>query len=228
MGQGGGDAPVSGRPTLYQRYGKRLLDLAGASVLAVAAAPVAGVTAAALWRSQGRPILFRQDRLGLDGHPFTIFKFRTMVTGAVSEGAGLWFDRDDPRITPVGRFLRASSIDELPQVWNVLRGDMSLVGPRPKPAEIVDRYRSRYAPTLATRPGLTCLHAVEGRNTLRRSQMIDADQRYVRRITLRGDLAILARTVPVVLLRKGFHAEDESEEFVEDVPADAPAGTATV
>ena len=215
---------MSGRRTFYERVGKRALDLVGGSVMGVAAAPVVGVAAAVLWRTQGRPILFTQQRAGMDGRPFTIYKLRTMVPDAATSGAGLWFEPDDPRITPVGRFLRAASIDELPQIWNVLRGDMSLVGPRPKPFEIIDRYRSRYAPTLRAKPGLTCLHAVEGRNTLRRSQMIEADLRYVRRITLLGDLAVLARTVPVVLLRKGFHAVDESEEYVEDVPADTPAG----
>jgi lipopolysaccharide/colanic/teichoic acid biosynthesis glycosyltransferase len=127
-------------------------------------------------------------------------------------------------VTPIGRWLRATSIDELPQVWNVLKGDMSLVGPRPKPREIIDRYRSRYGQTLRVRPGLTCLAAIEGRNTLRRSQMIDADQRYASRVTLASDLAILFRTVSVVLLRRGYHAVDESEEYVEDVAADEVAG----
>ena len=107
--------------------------------------------------------------VGKDGREFTIVKFRTMVPGAAGAGAGMWFEPDDPRITPAGRWLRATSIDELPQVWNVLRGDMSLVGPRPKPREIIDRYGSRYAETLRVRPGLTCLAAVEGRNTLRRA-----------------------------------------------------------
>jgi lipopolysaccharide/colanic/teichoic acid biosynthesis glycosyltransferase len=211
---------VSRRDTFYLRLGKRLIDLAGGSALAIAAAPVAGAAALVLWRAQGRPILFTQERSGMDGKPFTIYKFRTMVPDAATSGAGLWFDHDDPRVTPVGRFLRSTSIDELPQIWNVLRGDMSLVGPRPKPAEIIDRYLSRYGETLAVRPGLTCYSAVEGRNTLRRSQMIDADQRYVREISFATDLRILLRTVPVVLLRRGFYAEDESEEFVEDVPPD--------
>ena len=116
----------------------------------------------------------------MDGRPFTIYKFRTMVPDAATSGAGLWFDHDDPRVTPVGRFLRSASIDELPQIWNVLRGDMSLVGPRPKPPEIINRYLSRYGETLGVRPGLTCFSAVEGRNTLRRSQMIAADLRYLR------------------------------------------------
>jgi lipopolysaccharide/colanic/teichoic acid biosynthesis glycosyltransferase len=207
--------------SLYERYGKRALDVAGGAVLGVAGAPIMAAAAAILWRTQGRPILFHQTRVGQDGREFTIVKFRTMVPGAVHQGAGMWFEPDDPRVTPVGRWLRATSIDELPQVWNVLRGEMSLVGPRPKPPEIVGRYMTHYRETLRVRPGLTCLAAVEGRNTLRRSQMIDADQRYVRHVTLRSDIAILLRTVAVVVLRRGYHADDETEEWVEDVPADA-------
>ena len=208
----------------YERGGKRALDVVGATAMGIVAAPLAAAAAAALWKTQGRPLMFTQIRAGMGENDFTIYKFRTMVIDAASQGAGMWFDRDDPRVTPVGRFLRASSIDELPQIWNVLRGDMSLVGPRPKPHEIIDRYHSHYRETLTVRPGLTCLAAIEGRNTLKRSQMIDADQRYVQSVSLLGDLRILALTVPVVLLRKGFHADDESEEFVEDVPPDlAPA-----
>jgi lipopolysaccharide/colanic/teichoic acid biosynthesis glycosyltransferase len=209
---------------LYQRAGKRAVDIVGAGAMAVAAAPVMGAVAVALWRSQGRPILFTQQRVGRGGQDSTIYKFRTMIRGAADQGAGLWFQRNDPRITRFGKFLRASSLDELPQLWNVLRGDMSLVGPRPKPPELIDRYRSHYQPTLAVRPGLSHLPGVSGRNTLRRSQMIELDQQYVRDITLLGDLRLLLRTVPVVLLRHGFDAENESEEWVEDVPPDgAPA-----
>ena len=208
----------------YQAAGKRALDIVGAGAMAVAAAPVMGAVAVALWRSQGRPILFTQQRVGRGGEDFTIYKFRTMIRGAADQGAGLWFERNDPRITPFGKFLRASSLDELPQLWNVLRGDMSLVGPRPKPRELIDRYRSHYQPTLAVRPGLSHLPGVSGRNTLRRSRMIELDQQYVRNITLLGDLRLLLRTVPVVLLRHGFDAANESEEWVEDVPPDgAPA-----
>jgi lipopolysaccharide/colanic/teichoic acid biosynthesis glycosyltransferase len=209
---------------LYQAAGKRALDIVGAGAMAVAAAPVMGAVAVVLWRSQGRPILFTQQRVGRGGEDFTIYKFRTMIRGAADQGAGLWFERNDPRITPFGKFLRASSLDELPQLWNVLRGDMSLVGPRPKPRELIDRYRSHYQPTLAVRPGLSHLPGVSGRNTLRRSRMIELDQQYVSNITLLGDLRLLLRTVPVVLLRHGFDAENESEEWVEDVPPDgAPA-----
>ena len=209
---------------LYERGGKRALDIAGAGAMAVVTAPVMGAVAAALWRTQGRPIIFTQQRVGRDGREFTIYKFRTMIRGAANQGQGLWFERNDPRITPLGKWLRATSLDELPQLWNVIKGDMSLVGPRPKPPELIARYRSHYEPTLAVRPGLSHLPGVSGRNTLRRSQMIALDQEYVRRITLLGDLRLLLRTVPVVIFRHGFDAENETEEWVEDVPPDgAPA-----
>ena len=206
--------------SFYERHGKRMLDLAGAALALPVVAPLMGTVAAALWATQGLPILFRQQRVGKDDREFTIYKFRTMIRDASTQGAGLWFERNDPRITPLGSWLRASSLDELPQLWNVIRGDMSLVGPRPKPRELIDRYRSHYLETLAVRPGLSHLPGVSGRNTLRRSQMIEMDQRYVRDITLAGDLRLLLRTVPVVLFRHGFDAENESEQWVEDVPPD--------
>jgi lipopolysaccharide/colanic/teichoic acid biosynthesis glycosyltransferase len=205
---------------LYERGGKRLLDVVGAGAMAVVAAPVMGVIAVALWRTQGRPILFTQQRVGRDDQDFTIYKFRTMIRGAANQGAGLWFERNDPRITPLGKWLRSSSLDELPQLWNVLRGDMSLVGPRPKPRELIERYRSHYLQTLRVRPGLSHLPGVSGRNTLRRSQMIAMDQEYAEHVTFRGDLRLLAKTVPVVLFRSGFDAENETEGWVEDVPPD--------
>jgi lipopolysaccharide/colanic/teichoic acid biosynthesis glycosyltransferase len=210
--------------SFYQRHGKRLLDVAGAGLMLVPAAPVMGAIAAVLWRTQGRPVIFTQDRVGRDDSTFRIYKFRTMIPGAADQGAGLWFEADDPRITPIGRWLRTTSLDELPQLWNVLRGDMSLVGPRPKPRELIDRYRSHYLETLRVRPGVSHLPGISGRNTLRRSQMIELDQRYVRSITFTGDVGMLLRTIPVVLFRRGFEAENETEEWVEDVPPDgAPA-----
>src|SRR6476660_6185331 len=202
---------------LYTRVGKRALDVTGAGLMAVVTAPVMGVIAVALWRTQGRPILFTQRRVGRD---FTIYKFRTMIRGASAQGAGLWFERNDPRITPLGKWLRASSLDELPQLWNVIREDMSLVGPRPKPRELIDRYRSHYLETLAVRPCLSHLPGVSGRNTLRQSQMIEMDQRYVRDITLSGDLRLLLRTVPVFFFSHTADTENESEQWVEDVPPD--------
>ena len=206
--------------SLYERHGKRALDLAGAALTLPVVAPLMGAVAAALWATQGRPILFRQQRVGRDDREFTIYKFRTMTVGAQGEGHGLWYVRGDRRITPLGGILRSTSLDELPQLLNVLRGDMSLVGPRPKPREIIDRYKRRYAETLRVPPGLTCLAAIEGRNELRRSQMIEADQRYARRVTLLEDLRILAATVPVVLFRRGFFVADRSESSTEDVEPD--------
>ncbi len=206
--------------SLYERHGKRVLDLAGALVALPLAAPVLGVVAGVLWATQGRPILFRQVRVGLDGREFVIYKFRTMTVGAEQHGEGLWYVAGDARITRLGGLLRSTSLDELPQLINVLKGDMGLVGPRPKPREIIDRYRSRYAETLRVRPGLTCLTATEGRNRLRRSEMIERDQRYVRDVSLRHDLGILLRTVPVVLLQRDFRVDDRSETYTEDVEPD--------
>jgi lipopolysaccharide/colanic/teichoic acid biosynthesis glycosyltransferase len=206
---------------LYRPHGKRALDLALVIPAGILLAPVAAAVAAAVAATQGRPVLFTQRRVGRDDAEFTLYKFRTMVEDAERSGAGLWFTRDDPRVTPLGRVLRSWSLDELPQLWNVLRGDMSIVGPRPKPREIVDRYRSRYLPTLAVPPGLTCYTAIRGRNRLRRSQMIAYDREYVRDAGLLTDLSVILRTIPVVLLRTGFQAEDESEEWIEDVPAEA-------
>jgi sugar transferase EpsL len=206
--------------SLYRRYGKRALDLTGAAVALPVVAPLMGGVAAALWATQGRPILFTQKRVGLHDQEFTIFKFRTMGVGSESTGDGLWGGSDDPRVTAIGRLLRSTSLDELPQFLNVLRGDMSLVGPRPKPREIVDRYKSRYRETLSVRPGLTCTWAVRGRNELRRSQLIELDQEYAADVTLAGDLRILLQTIPVVLLRKGFANESRSQEWMEDVEPD--------
>ena len=206
--------------SVYERHGKRVLDLAGAALALPVVAPLMAAVAAALWATHGRPILFRQQRVGRDDREFTIYKFRTMTVGAEGEGHGLWYTRGDRRITPLGGILRSTSLDELPQFLNVLVGDMSLVGPRPKPREIIDRYKSRYAETLRVPPGLTCLAAIEGRNELRRSQMIEADQRYARHVTFSEDLRILAATVPVVLFRRGFFVADRSEASTEDVEPD--------
>jgi lipopolysaccharide/colanic/teichoic acid biosynthesis glycosyltransferase len=206
--------------SFYERHGKRLLDLAAVVAAAPVAAPLLAGIAAAVAATDGRPVLFRQARVGKDGREFTILKFRTMGVGTEHHGDGYWGAANDDRITSIGKILRSTSLDELPQLVNVLLGDMSLVGPRPKPRDIVDRYRSRYEETLRVRPGLTCLWALRGRNELRRSQLIELDQQYVRDVSLLGDLRILAETVPVVLFRRGFFTEERSEGWMEDVEAD--------
>jgi lipopolysaccharide/colanic/teichoic acid biosynthesis glycosyltransferase len=204
---------------LYRRYGKRLLDLAAAGTGTALISPVLASLAGIVYATSGRPIFFRQERVGRHGEIFRIFKFRTMIPDAVKSGRGFYLEENDPRITKCGGWMRATSLDELPQLFNVILGDMSLVGPRPNLVFIVDKYRSRFDRILAERPGITCLVAVGGRNRLTRSRMIALDDEYVADVTLLGDLKILARTLPAVLLRSGA-SDDVSEEFMEDVAAD--------
>lgn len=157
--------------------------------------------ALAVWirRDSPGPALFRQRRVGLHGREFDVLKFRTMVVGAEQKGAGLAVQADDDRITRAGRTLRRLSLDELPQLLNVLRGDMSIVGPRPTVPSQVARYTQEQLGRLDARPGITGLAQVRGRATLPWSERIAIDLDYIRRWSLAGDLAIIARTVMVVL-----------------------------
>ncbi len=161
----------------------------------------------ALWirRDSPGPALFRQQRVGYAGRPFTLLKFRSMVVGAHAMGAGLAVAEGDDRITAAGAILRRLSLDELPQLWNIVRGDMSLVGPRPTVASQVERYDARQRRRLLARPGLTGLAQVSGRTTLPWSERITMDLDYVDGWSMRRDLAILARTVAVVLRREGTY-----------------------
>ncbi|HEX7134757.1 MAG TPA: sugar transferase, partial [Iamia sp.] len=168
--------------------------------LVVAAVPMA-VVALAVRRSMGSPVLFRQTRPGLGGEPFTLVKFRTMRSGPGDDG---------DRLTPLGRVLRTTSLDELPELWNVLRGDMSLVGPRPLLPEYLDRYSPRQARRHEVRPGLTGLAQVSGRNTVAWDDRLELDVRYVETWTIGGDLRILARTVASVVRGDGISAADHA------------------
>jgi lipopolysaccharide/colanic/teichoic acid biosynthesis glycosyltransferase len=172
---------------------KRALDLAGSSVLLVVLAPLLGLVAACIWLDDGRPVLFMQTRIGTDGAPFRVVKFRTLTTGPKDP------TRPDDYTTRVGRFLRRWALDELPQLWNVLRGEMSLVGPRPTLPDQVEQYGPHERIRLQVRPGLTGWAQIHGRNALSWSERIDLDVWYVRNRSLGLDLRILART-PVVLL----------------------------
>lgn len=184
--------------TLRQRAAKRTIDLIGAiGGLAVAAIPMA-VLALLIRRDLGSPVLFRQTRPGRDARPFTLMKFRTMRDGSAP---------DEERLTKLGTFLRSTSLDELPELWNVARGDMSLVGPRPLLTAYLDRYSPQQARRHEVRPGLTGLAQVEGRNLLAWEERFDLDVRYVDTWTVRGDLAIIARTVWSVLRRHGISAD---------------------
>jgi lipopolysaccharide/colanic/teichoic acid biosynthesis glycosyltransferase len=173
---------------------RRALDVAVAGAGLVAAGPLLAVAALAV-KLEGRgPVLFRQTRVGKDGVDFELLKLRTMVVGAESQGAGYAVDRGDPRITRVGRFLRRTSVDELPQLWNVVRGEMSLIGPRPTLRYQVDRYDEHQRHRLDIRPGITGWAQVNGRAALPWAERIELDVWYVEHRSLAVDLKILLRT----------------------------------
>jgi len=180
---------------------KRCFDAVAASVLLLALAPFLALVALAQAIALGPPILFRQQRAGLGGRPFTILKFRTM---RADEGG------DADRLTRWGRFLRATSLDELPELWNVVRGDMSLVGPRPLPTHYLPRYTSAQAERHNVRPGITGLAQVNGRNQLTWERQFEFDREYVARRTFFLDLEILALTIAKVFRREAISAEGEA------------------
>ncbi len=172
----------------------RAADIAIAGLGLAVTGPFLGVAALAIKLGDGGPVLFRQTRVGQDGVDFELFKLRTMVVDAEHQGAGYAVDRGDPRITRVGRFLRRTSIDELPQLWNVLRGDMSIIGPRPTLRYQVERYDERQWRRLAVLPGLTGWAQVRGRASLSWAEKIELDVWYVEHRSARVDLSILLRT----------------------------------
>lgn len=189
-----------------QRAIKRGVDIAVATAGLVALSPVLGATALAVRLSMGSPILFRQQRPGLGGQPFDMLKFRTMLP--VDPARGLIDDAS--RLTRVGAFLRSTSLDELPELINVLRGDMSLVGPRPLLMDYLDRYTPRQARRHEVRPGITGLAQVSGRNGLSWEERFELDVRYVDNWSLLADAKILLDTVLVVLKREGINAEGQA------------------
>jgi lipopolysaccharide/colanic/teichoic acid biosynthesis glycosyltransferase len=183
----------------------RALDLLIAGLGTVLSAPIVAVLALAIrLESPGHPI-YTQTRIGLHGRPFRIYKLRTMVSGAEFTGAGLAINQGDDRITRVGTFLRRYSLDELPNLWNVLRGEMSIVGPRPTIAVQVEQYTERQRGRLSVKPGITGWAQVNGRASLPWSERIELDLWYVEHRSLRLDLSILARTLGMVLRGHGLY-----------------------
>lgn len=172
----------------------RVADVALAGLGLVVASPLLAAAALAVKLEDGGPVLFRQTRVGKDGEDFELLKLRTMVEGAERQGAGFAVDRGDARITRAGRLLRRTSIDELPQLWNVVRGDMSVIGPRPTLRYQVERYTERQRRRLEVRPGLTGWAQIHGRATLPWADRIELDVWYVEHRSPRVDLKILART----------------------------------
>ena len=185
---------------------KRAIDVAIGTVVLILTAPVQALIAVAVAVRLGRPVLFRQLRPGLDGELFELVKFRTMLP--VDAERGRVADAD--RLTKLGRFLRATSLDELPTLTNVVRGDMSLVGPRPLLPEYLERYSPEQARRHEVRPGLTGLAQVSGRNDTTWDERLRLDVEYVDHRSIAGDLRILWRTVHKVLAREGISAPGDA------------------
>src|SRR5947209_5913941 len=184
---------------------KRLVDVVVAGVGAILTAPVVALLALAIrFESPGHP-LYRQTRVGKNGELFSIYKLRTMVRGAEFTGAGLAIQEGDDRITRVGEFLRRYSLDELPNLWNVLRGEMSIVGPRPTLQVQVEQYTERQRGRLAVKPGITGWAQINGRASLPWTDRIELDLWYVEHRSFMLDLKILARTARMVLTGHGLY-----------------------
>jgi lipopolysaccharide/colanic/teichoic acid biosynthesis glycosyltransferase len=192
---------------------KRLIDVLFSLLLLAVASPLLAACAIAIKLTSAGPILFRQTRIGKDERPFEIVKLRTMRPPHASESM---FDTDAQRVTTVGRFLRASSLDELPELWNVLRGEMSLVGPRPLLPDYLSLYSPEHRARHNVRPGVTGLAQISGRQSLTFSERLGLDVVYVEKWSLRLDLWILLRTVAVVSRCGGIHTGQRIDD-VDDI-----------
>ena len=182
---------------------KRLLDTLFAAVLLLLLSPLMAVVAVVVLIAQGKPVIYVQTRPGLLGRPFRLYKFRTMDT----ETGPLPSQTEADRLTPVGRFLRKLSLDELPQLWNVVKGDMSMVGPRPLLTQYLPLYDSRQATRHTVRPGLTGLAQVNGRNALTWAGRLELDAQYVETYSFFRDVGILLKSLVVVFLGRGVNPQ---------------------
>jgi len=183
---------------------KRLIDIVGSVIAILIFSPLMLIIALLILKNMGTPIIFRQKRAGYKGQPFTIYKFRTMLEIRDKNGALL---PDDKRLTPLGKFLRKSSLDELPEFWNVLKGDMSLVGPRPLLVEYLERYTPEQMRRHEVKPGITGWAQIHGRNAITWEDKFRYDVWYVDNWSLWLDLKILALTVLKVIKQEGISAE---------------------
>jgi lipopolysaccharide/colanic/teichoic acid biosynthesis glycosyltransferase len=189
-------------------HASRVLDVVLAAALLVVTSPLLALAALAIRLESRGPVFYRQLRVGRDGEPFELWKLRTMVPGAESMGAGIYVLEGDPRITRTGRLLRRFSLDELPNLVNVLRGEMAMVGPRPTVQEQVDRYTDRQRRRLEVKPGITGWAQINGRTSLPWPERIELDVWYVEHRSLRLDLRILARTARMLATGHGLYSED--------------------
>jgi lipopolysaccharide/colanic/teichoic acid biosynthesis glycosyltransferase len=183
----------------------RPLDVVGAAVGLALASPALAAAAVAIKLEDGGPVLYRQRRVGLNGADFDLLKLRTMVVGAEHQGAGLAVNRGDARITRVGRVLRRLSLDELPQLWNVVRGEMSLIGPRPTLRYQVEAYDERQRHRLDVKPGITGWAQIHGRASLPWAERIELDLWYLEHASLRLDLRILALSARMAVTGHGLY-----------------------
>ena len=214
----------SPRYPAWERTAKRAIDVSVALAVLVLGSPVFALLALLVKLSSPGPVLFRQVRLGKDGTPFPFYKFRSMRHhndeslhrrfaenfingngGDEADGQTVFKMVHDPRVTPIGRFLRRSSLDELPQFWNILRGEMSLVGPRPPIAYELEHYQDWHKDRLKVTPGLTGLWQVSGRSQVGFDEMVMLDLHYISRWSLMLDLKIIARTLPVMIKGEGAY-----------------------
>jgi lipopolysaccharide/colanic/teichoic acid biosynthesis glycosyltransferase len=186
----------------------RALDLLVASLGLALTSPLLGIAALLIKLESRGPVFYRQRRVGLGGRPFELWKLRTMVPGAESMGAGIYVIEGDTRITRVGRFLRRFSLDELPNLVNVLKGEMAVVGPRPTVQEQVDRYTERQRRRLEVKPGITGWAQVNGRTSLPWPERIELDVWYVEHRSLRLDLRILAKTARMLATGHGLYSDE--------------------
>jgi lipopolysaccharide/colanic/teichoic acid biosynthesis glycosyltransferase len=184
---------------------RRAIDILVSGAGLLAAAPVLALAALAIRLESPGPVIYRQRRIGRDGRPFDVLKLRTMVDGAEWLGAGLAVNTGDARITRVGRFLRRTSLDELPNLLNVLRGDMSLIGPRPTLPHQVDAYDARQRGRLAIRPGITGWAQVNGRASIPWPERIELDLHYIEHRSLALDLEIVRRSFRVLIAGEGLY-----------------------
>jgi len=198
--------------TTYRRFGKRLFDLSVAVSASILLLPVWLVVAPLVRVKLGSPVLFRQQRPGLNGQPFTIYKFRTMTEARAAHGELL---PDAERLTKFGRFLRSTSLDELPELINVIKGDMSLVGPRPLLMQYLERYTLQQARRHEVRPGIAGWAQINGRNAIAWEQKFELDVWYVDHVSLALDVKILALTVWKTIRREGISQPGQAttEEF---------------
>jgi lipopolysaccharide/colanic/teichoic acid biosynthesis glycosyltransferase len=186
----------------------RVIDVVLAGLLLLIASPLLALAAIAIRLESRGPVFYKQQRVGRDGEPFELWKLRTMVPGAESMGAGIYIIDGDTRITRVGRLLRRFSLDELPNLINVLRGEMAIVGPRPTVQEQVDRYTDRQRRRLDVKPGITGWAQINGRTSLPWPDRIELDVWYVEHRSLRLDLRILLKTARMLATGHGLYSED--------------------